>query len=227
MKELSLLNGRLRDGLIFCRKAYAIYENVRGSNGGVSRLRLRKNIVEKKLIEEILPIVRYIQLRYNQGKRIKVKWMVGNQPYDAYILLSGSQVTNLNIPKKQYLEVTTAVHDNEHLAREYLNNKGYVFGIKGVSRNKNTKEIESIPHVRINREAEDDFANIIIDRIEDKSKKNYPDKTTLIIQCMFSTYFIDTEWNYIIEKVRQADIKHKFCEVVLFDSNYNYFAILM
>lgn len=226
MHELNEINGRLRDGLVYCRKAYAIFENIRVSNGGVKRLRLRKDKFIKKLIEEILPIARYVQIRYSHGQKIKVKWVDGSQNYDAYLLVSGPKVESLNIPRKQFLEVTTAVHENDHMARKHLNDKGYVFGVKGVSKNKNTNEIESVPHVRTNREAEDDFIDIILDRIEYKRHKVYPDNTTLLIQCMFDTPFLETEWAYIVEKIKNANVCHKFKEIVIFDSNFRYFATI-
>lgn len=219
MQELNQVNGRLKDGLLFCKKAYEIFNIIRNSDGGIERLRLRKNDVEKKLVEEVLPIARYIQMKYNYSKNIKVKWVYGSQPYDAYIQLSGPEVLNSSIPKKQYLEVTTAVHNNDHLAREFANKFGYVFGINGVKINKDTKKIESTPHVQQFQKALDDFIDIIIARIKDKSNKIYPNNTTLVIQCMLSPLFVRSEWDYIVKKVREAGIMHKFREIVLFDLN--------
>ena len=225
MNDLAEIDGRLRDGLLFCKKAYDIFDIIRGGRDGISKLRLRKDKYIKKFIEEVLPIARYVQVRYSYGHRIKVKWINGNQNYDACVYLSGARVINDNIVRKQYLEVTTAIYNNSHLFREYINTQGYAFGIKGIDYDKMKKQIISKPYVQVNTEMQDDFVKIILDRICDKSEKIYPLNTKLLIHCMFDGVCLDCEWLYIINKVKESmvNVNHKFNEIVLFDSNMMHF----
>ena len=87
--RLDPLNGRLLDGFTFCKRVYALFDAVRASTGGISRLRRRAGLVEKRLIQELLPLTRYIQLRYDAGRRIRVRWQAGDQPGDASLLSRG------------------------------------------------------------------------------------------------------------------------------------------
>lgn len=60
ISSLSQFDGELIDGLQFCAMTYALFEQIRNSENGRSRLRMRKSKVEKKLIEELLPICKYV-----------------------------------------------------------------------------------------------------------------------------------------------------------------------
>ena len=226
MQELSEVNNRLMDGLNFCKKTYKIFESIRASKGGIQKLRLREGRLEKKLIEELLPVTRYVQMKYSHVRKIKVKWIDGNQAYDAYLLSSGPQVERGYVLRKQFLEVTTAVNQKDYLSRKHLNEKGHSWGAKGITQNNKTKEIISKPFVYSSTEAKDDLIGIILERIKGKSLKNYPQNTVLVIQCMFDTPFFDSEWDYIIDKVKNAKIANDFKEIILFDSNFNYFTTL-
>lgn len=226
MKELNEINNRILDGLNFCKKTYKIFESIRASKYGIEKLRLREGRLEKKLIEEVLPVTRYVQMKYSHGRMIKVKWIDGNQPYDAYLLSSGPQVERGYVLRKQFLEVTTAVNQKDYLNMQHLNKNGYSWGAKGIIKNKKTKEIISKPYGYSNMEAEDDLIAIILERIKEKSLKDYPKNTLLVIQCMFDTPFFDSEWSYIIDKVKDLEIANNFKEIILFDSNFNYFTTL-
>ncbi len=224
--ELEDINDHLMDGLEFCQKIYGLFEKVRCGPNGVERLRLRKAKTDKKLIEELIPIARYIQMRYGHGRKIKVRWVDGNQNYDAYLLSSGYLVEKQFVPKRQYLEVTTAVHSNDHLARFHLNKEGFVFGVRGVEKDRKTKKIVSRPHVYTNWEVQDEFAELIKKRIEKKANIKYPQGTLLVIQCMLDIPFADYEWEHMIEEVRKAEIGHTFREIFLFEANFNHFTTL-
>src|ERR1700683_5448385 len=106
--DLSSFDRRLMDGLIFCRKVYALFEQTRAGANGIANLRLRPTKVEKRLIEELIPLARYVQARYREGRRIKVRWLSGSQRYDAILLCSGALVEHGEVPKKLFLEVTTS-----------------------------------------------------------------------------------------------------------------------
>ena len=87
--DLSTFDGRLLDGLNFCRKVYELFNQSRAGANGIANLRLRPTKLEKRLIEELIPLSRYVQARYREGRRIKIRWLSGSQPYDATLLLSG------------------------------------------------------------------------------------------------------------------------------------------
>lgn len=67
--------GRLLDGPNFCRKVYDLFNQTRAGPDGITRLRLRRTKQEKRLIEELIPIARYVQARYREGRRVKVRWL--------------------------------------------------------------------------------------------------------------------------------------------------------
>jgi hypothetical protein len=77
------LDGKRFDGLDFCAATYALFEAVRSTPEGIERLRLRSGLTEKRLLEELLPICRYVQTYYRPGRYISVRWVNGNQSYDA------------------------------------------------------------------------------------------------------------------------------------------------
>ncbi len=226
MAELEEINKRLMDGLEFCQKTYDLFEKIRCGPNGVERLRLRKTKTDKKLIEELLPIARYVQMKYGHGRKIKVKWVDGNQNYDAYLLSSGYFVEKRLVPKRQYLEVTTAVHSNDHLARFHLNTEGFVFGVRGITVERKSKTIISKPHVYTNWEVQDEFADLIKKRMEKKTKIKYPKHTSLVIQCMLDMQFADYEWEHMVEEVRKAKIDHTFRDIFLYEFNLNHFTTL-
>jgi hypothetical protein len=114
--DISTFDGQLLDGLDFCRKVYDLFDQVRIETDGIAKLRLRPTKKEKRLIEELIPITHYVRARYHEGRQIKVRWFSGSQPYDAILWSSGGLVEHRIVPRKVLLEVTTSVHQNEHLA---------------------------------------------------------------------------------------------------------------
>jgi hypothetical protein len=77
--SFSQIDGILLDGLNFCGKVYELFESIRHTEDGRSRLRMRTSEVEKKLVEELLPICKYLQTKYRSGRYISVKWVNGSQ----------------------------------------------------------------------------------------------------------------------------------------------------
>ncbi|MCX6626304.1 MAG: hypothetical protein NTW28_01555 [Candidatus Solibacter sp.] len=218
-RNLGTFDNRLMNGLEFCRKVYEFFEQIRNSPGGVNRLRLRGKI-EKKLIEELIPIARYIQTRYSAGRLLKVRWILGSQQYDARLLSAGALPENGVVPKLQYVEVTTVVHEHDHLLRSLISAQGHAFGVKGVSRDRKSRKIESKPHVYRYREAEDDLTKRILASIAAKNSKAYPVGTVLVIQCVPDQLMLSDDWEYVVQKVRGANVKHRFDEVFFFESRY-------
>lgn len=219
-------NNRLMNGFDFCRKAYGLFVDIKRSPNGIERLRLRKGKLEKKLIEELLPIARYIQARYSHGRQIKVRWIDGIQSYDARLLSTGALVDWRSAPRRQYVEVTTAVHENDHIRRRLINEQGFVFGVKGIKNNPSTRQYTSQPYISTVCEACDDLVMKILERIKKKNKIDYPARTTLIIQCFLERSFSEYDWEYAVQKVKSSEVEHRFHEIFLLDSNHYFSATL-
>ncbi|MFH0934926.1 MAG: hypothetical protein V1879_06940, partial [Pseudomonadota bacterium] len=88
---LAQFDGHLIDGLQFCSMAYELFESIRNTPEGLTRLRRRAR-PEKKLLEEILPICKYVQTSYRPGRYISVRWINGSQQYDAELVQRGAYV---------------------------------------------------------------------------------------------------------------------------------------
>jgi hypothetical protein len=215
--DLSTFDGRLLDGLSFCRKVYDLFEQRSQEPGGVAKLRLRPTKNEKRLIEELIPLAHYVQARYREGRRIKVRWFSGSQPYDAILMSSGTSAERGTVPRKLFVEITTSVHPNEHLARRLLQERGGSFGVKGISRNKKTGEIISKPHVHTNDELATDLAVQILERLKSKDNKQYPPETVLIINCISNGIILDSEWKDAMARVKDARLHLRFQEVFLLE----------
>jgi hypothetical protein len=224
--DLSTFDGKLLDGLDFCRKVYDMFDKVQAGPDGIARLRLRPTKLEKRLIEELLPIAGYVQARYRAGRRIKVRWFSGSQPYDAILRSSGGLVAHRMAPRELFVEVTTSVHQNEHLTRRLLHEKGGSFGVKGISRDKKTGNIVSKPHVHTPEELAADLAGQILERLKSKSEKNYSPKTVLIVNCVPNSLILDPEWNDAIARVTKAQVHLAFREVFLIEAVMAYSATL-
>jgi hypothetical protein len=145
---------------------------------------MRPSKEEKRLIEELIPIARYIQAKYTVSRHIKVRWQSGSQPYDAVLLSSGPLVDHRLAPRRVCLEVTRAVHANEHLLRELVNQGTPSFGVKGVVRDKKTRKVISRPHVRHEDEIATYLSDQIVERLKSKAAKPYPPNTVLVIECV-------------------------------------------
>src|SRR5690348_3189352 len=101
-KELRFeaLDGILTDGLQFCSQVYDFFDRIWKTTDGIARLRLRPSSLEKRLIEELLPIAQYVQSRYRLGRRIKVRWLSGSQPFEAILWSAGGLVKHRMAPRK-------------------------------------------------------------------------------------------------------------------------------
>ena len=211
-------------GLLFCKKVYEFFDQVRQAPGGVSRLRRQSSPVEKKLLEELLPISRYVQHRYRTGLQLKVRWAAGNQQYDAQLLCAGGYVEMGLVPRRQFLEVSTVMHPSEHLRRELLDTEGFTFGVGDIKRDPKTKKAISRPHVYRGHEANENMLAGIHAIIAKKNRISYPQHTVLIIQCYAERLVLETDWEYVIGKLRGANVPHRFAELFLIEAAHNYTA---
>ncbi len=223
--SLSTFDGQLLDGLDFCAKVYDLFDQVKKSPDGIARLRLRPTKTEKRLLEELIPIARYVQARYREGRRIKVRWLSGSQPFDAILWSSGDLVKHRMAPRKLLVEVTTSVHPNEHLARRLLHERGGSFGVKGIFRDKRTGAIVSEPNVG-HGEIATDLANQVLERLKSKSNKNYSPGTVLIVNCVANGLTLPSEWNDAVERVTNAQAHLAFRELFLIEQVLSHSATL-
>ncbi|MGB9331334.1 MAG: hypothetical protein WCB10_11235 [Steroidobacteraceae bacterium] len=199
--KLANLHGQRLDALTFCARVYDLFEQIRGSEGGASNLRMRRGKEKKRLIEELLPICKYVQTRYRHGHYIEVTWVDGNQQYDARLDQRGGYVDREMEPAEAYLEVTGAMHPNDYLLRERIDKEGFAFEAGGLSRDKKTGEIksEAVGHANLSHIHE--FAGFVAGEIEKKASKKYPEHTTLIVNCVLNIFDPD-EWDVLLTAVR-------------------------
>lgn len=216
--DLSTFDGKAMDGLLFCRRVYNLFEQVNKCPDSKARLRIRSQKLDKRLIEELIPLARYVQAQYQEGRRIKVQWFAGSQSYDAVLLSSGEKVIHGIAPKWLLIEITASYPDNDHFARRQLHEEGMTWGPKKISQDKKGK-ITSEPHVFINYERSEELAESIIKRIKDKTDKAYPPGTVLIINCFAGSgnLLLDDEWQRAVEIVKQAQVHSAFQEVFLIE----------
>jgi hypothetical protein len=215
--SISAIDGHLLDGLSFCGKVYELFESIRATDDGRHRLRMRTGQVEKKLTEELLPICKYVQTTYRAGRYISVKWVNGNQQYDAEVSQSGAYVDHGWIPANAHLEVTCVMHENDYLSRELLDGGGVAFGVEGITRDKKTREIKSEPVGRSNRDFIDSYYPLVLNQIMKKTGITYPAETTLIISCSLNTPYMPDEWEVLVVKVRGGLPAHSFREIFMYD----------
>jgi len=212
MSDLSHLDGKFIDGLKFCSEVYTLFENIRSEAGGIQNLRVRASPTEKLMLEELLPICRYVQKHYRAGRYISVCWVDGNQSYDAEIYQKGDYVDYGYYPPKSYLEITSAMHKNEHWTWKL----GGAFSPEGISTNKNGV-ISSEPVVFTNQEHVEKFAPIVINQIGKKAGIPYPETTSLVIQCHLNSLYTIDDWELLIKLVSQNLPENKFREVLVYD----------
>jgi hypothetical protein len=213
--DLATFDNKLLDGLDFCRKVYASFDQINREPEGKSRLRLYKSKSDKRLVEELLPLARYIQARYQAGRRIKVRWLSGSQQYDAVLWSSGSLVEHGGVPRRVFIEITTSVHPNDYLRRHLIHQRGGSFGVKRIQ--KKGKTIVSKPYVFSEGENAKDLAEQILERLNAKASKAYPTRTVLIVNCIPNCLILEDEWADAVEQVRETARSVEFREIFLMD----------
>ncbi len=209
------------DGLEFCRLAYALFEQIRSEPGGAERLRDR-NRHDAALIEEVLPLCRYVQAHHGPGRYLSVRWVNGGQPFDAEIYTTGAYVDHGFWPAAFHVEVTSAMHANDHLMRERLRTHGDAFGMDGLRKVKGRgkeREITSEVVVYDNASYVEELARMIVQCVAAKAAKGYGDNTTLIVNCFLPTVFLRHEWESAIAVARQSKTVHGFSSVFITESN--------
>jgi len=70
--DLATFDVRLLYGLTFCRKVYALFDQIKDSAGGMERLRLLKTKLEKRVVEGLIPISKFVHAHYNEAHRVSL-----------------------------------------------------------------------------------------------------------------------------------------------------------
>jgi hypothetical protein len=222
---LRAFNGVLLDGLDFCARTYALFEGIRQVPGGPSRLRLRHSNTEKKLLEELLPICKFIQFYYRTGRYISVKWIDGDQSFDAELHQKGAYVDQGYFPESAHLEVTNAMHENEHWTWKLLSSGRPAFAPEGISKPKR-KPVVSKPVVFRNAEHVERFVPIILEQLNKKVGIQYPTDTSLVVQCSLNSLYTPDEWDSLVHEVKRQMPVHNFREILLFEGRREYVVAL-
>jgi len=212
---LQSVDDRFIDGLVFCGLVYEIFEKLREEPEGVVALRMRRGKC-KKLVEELLPLCKYVQAKYRPGRYISVRWKDGSQKYDAELRSSGAYVTQGFNPESSFVEVTCVVHPNDYLAREHLNVSGGVFGLDGLERTKN-HGVTSIPTVHVGDSFIHSYVELVFGELMKKAAKAYPERTALVVQCSLNRLYLPDEWEQLVSNVRGKVTAHPFSEIFLYD----------
>ena len=215
IRGLESIDGQRLDGLDFCRRAYAAFDEIRNGPNGIEELRLLTTRRSKRLVEEVLPLANYLQQRYSAGLRIQIRWRGGSQGYDAYLTCTGADIEGRGTPKRAFLEITTAVHPNSHLVREHLHKKGGAFGPRATRRDPKTREVQSEPSIYGHREREDELIGQILKVVRRKAGKRYPKPTFLLVRCVVHFPILDDEWDYVGRTLAGESDNWPFREVAL------------
>jgi hypothetical protein len=154
---------------------------------------------------ELIPIARYIQYRYHEAYRVKVRWNAGSQRHDAVLLVSGDWVNHGLAAKRLAVEVTLSVHRNEHLVRENVDKGGASFGPENTQRDKKTDKIASEARAGDGWTTMQELAKRVTEQIRTKAAKGYGSDTVLIVGVVPNLLTFQGEWN---EVVRQIVGKH-------------------
>lgn len=210
------------DGFDFCKlvneEHYCIIRNI----DGVKALR-SKNRGFKEFMEEIIPISFYVRRNYGLGRRLFVTWCGSNidnngcaVSYDGLIEQHGVAVDLYNLESKFYLEVTSALLKNQHLADQLLNEEGGHFAVKGIDKKdgKLVSEVISFEGTEYVNEFCERLSEIIIKKLA----KKYPDKTVLVVCCTLDTPFTSSDWELLESKIRSEIRNDKFIEIFIYDS---------
>lgn len=212
--SLSEFDDQLLDGLDFCRRVYSLFNLIRSEPNGIERIRLKSNLVEKKLMDELLPICRYVQTYYRLGRYISIRWVDGNQSYDAELHQAGVYIEKGYIPSVAYLEATCAMHQNEHWIWKLLNEGKPAFAPEGIEKLRG-RPVESKAVAFSGSEHIASFARLVISLIRQKMKIDYPENTSLVVQCYLNSLYTLDDWRQLISRVEQEIRTSRFQEVLL------------
>lgn len=220
--ELKLISNTIFTGEDFSKKIKQISHNLIHNEDGIKLIGSRKERSIKKFLEELVPLDLYIRFKSNPFHNIKVKWINSNQNYDAVLYTFKSNVFQDEEQNKSYIEITTAITENSHLAREFIDEHGYCYAAKNTKRIYKSREITSTPYSYTNDEHITDIMKLIEERIIDKQSKKYPDRTDLIIYIETDMIIHNSEWKDLLRRIISKYKPAPFKEIILINKENNF-----
>jgi hypothetical protein len=70
----------------------------------------------------------------------------------------------------------------------------------------------------ITQEHVENFVPIVLDQILKKSNINYPENTSLVIQCNLNSLYTSDDWELLVNEVKNQLPEHSFREILIFDA---------
>lgn len=199
MFEKSLFNNKCFDGLNFAKKVYRILTNLE------TKRKYIRDRNSKKIIEELRPIAKFVQVHYLPGMRIR--WVDGSQPYDGILYFRG---------KKKLIEVTSAVHKKDQLYRKYFIENNYSVG--GFEDPSKPSEYSNNEHVL-------KVFNWIQESIQKKKNKKYIDPRILVIQFFPDTCFLQEDYEELKNLLKNSKDR-KFPEIFIINGDtHDFFSL--
>jgi hypothetical protein len=218
------VDGVWLDGLQFCANVYAMFEALRQQPDATTRFQMRPSQFEKRLLEELLPICRYIQTHYRTDRYISLRWFSGSQRFDAEFTQRGKYVESFRLARSGYLEVTSAVHANDHLLRERMETEGFTFNVAGLSatgkKGSKHRKINSEVRGHIGSSFIGTMSDIVLKSIRSKIAADYPEHTTLIVRCTLNTGYEPDDWQALVQTVCNGLPDHAFDQIWMCDADY-------
>ncbi|MBK7394187.1 MAG: hypothetical protein IPI64_12965 [Chloracidobacterium sp.] len=168
----------------------------------------------KEVIEEIIPIAAFLKHFEIPGRSVKCKYYGGNHNYDAKIRIDGSFVEQGYFEANYFLEVTTAISKNEHLAREELALTGFTFGDGDIrsegSKQKGTYKVLSHAAAENHDAPVTKASKLITECLVKKAKKQYPNPCILLVQVEPERPPTIHEWSTIVKSIRDSVDREAF-----------------
>lgn len=178
--------------------------------------RLRNSTIAKRIVEELGPIAYFSMKYFRPGLEVQARGLVGNQPYDGEIQVSGWLERSFKV------EVANAIEYEDALRRELLHCEGCSLGWGTIKRENGKITAEGGAHPYGEDMAR--LGKISAERFSTKqSEHTYENGTVLIIQFDFHRGISHDEYNLIYAPLREAISLHgcQFAELHVFNSCNN------
>src|ERR1044072_1001726 len=208
--------GRSIPAFDFARAAFEFADSLTADEGPLCQVR-----VVKRFLEEILPIATFAKAWEKPERHLTVEYFGGNHPYDATVSLHGAAIAAGFFEPLYYIEVTSAVFENEHLEREALARYGSVFGDPNIHRVGSKRRGDD--RIVSQATAQDGDAPVatltdwVIRAITEKADHTYPDPSLLLLRAEPSRPLALSEWCSVVASCHQAARASQFKSVVLVD----------
>lgn len=178
----------------------------------------------RKLVQEILPLTAFLKYFERPDRRVKCRYFLGNQNYDAKLKLEGSDIVKGFFEATYFVEVTKAeCEEYEHLRREALHLYGSVFGGKDIrkvgSKRKGTYKIESRA-MAVDMDYDVKETVELVKKVLEKKyskRKPYPSPCILLVQVETGRPLALTEWCILVKAIHGTVNREKFRATYIID----------